>query len=225
MIRLFTIAVILTFASFRAKAEDDRSLRDSLKVVSEQLAYHPDSIDLRLKKAAFNLQLKQWSYAKDEYDYVLSRQPDNIAALYYRAYVNEQIGRYNFARIDYENLLKQVPGNFEAQLGYALLNQKDKHYTDAYNQINRLVQQFPDSAVAYAARAGIEMERGMLELAEYDYEEAVKREPSNDYLVSLADVRIRLRKYSEARKVLDGMVKDGTPRAALKELYDRLVAN
>lgn len=220
--RHILLTVVLAFVSIGANAQDDRSLRDSLRTVSEQLAYHPDSIDLRLRKAAWNVQLRQWNYAKDEYDYVLQRQQDNIAALYYRAFVNEQLHRYKFARIDYENLLRLVPGNFEALLGYALLNQKDKHYTEAYNQINRLVQQFPDSAVAYAARAGIEVERGMFSLAEYDYEEAVKRERNNDYLIALVDVRIRMRKYDEARSVLDDMVRDGCPKGTLKDLYERL---
>lgn len=81
--------------------------------------------------------LEQWSFARDEYDYILLREPDNIAALYYRAFVNEKLGRLNFARLDYENLLKRVPGNFEAQLGLALLNEKDHHYTEAFNLTQR----------------------------------------------------------------------------------------
>lgn len=216
------LAVVLTLVSVEIKAQDDRSLRDTLRQVSEQLSFYPDSIDLRLRKASLNLQLRQWDYAKDEYDYVLRRNPDNIAALFYRAYVNEKLSRYNFARLDYENLLKIVPGNFEAQLGYALLNQKDKHYTEAYNQINRLVQQHPDSAVAYAARAGIEVERGMYDLAEYDYNQAIRLQPTTDYKLSLVDVYIRQRKFTDARCLLNSMVKDGYPRGLLREQYDRL---
>ena len=45
-----------------------KALRDSLAQATEVLAYYPDSIDLRLKKAAWNIQLKQWQYAKDEHD-------------------------------------------------------------------------------------------------------------------------------------------------------------
>ena len=93
------------------------------------MQYYPDSVDLRLKKARWNMELEEWARAKDEYDIVLRIDPTNIAALYFRAFANEKMGRYNFARLDYENLLSYVPGNFEAQLGLALLNQKDKHYT------------------------------------------------------------------------------------------------
>ncbi len=221
--KLPILTVVLCLAAFiGVRAQDDRAFRDSLKVASDRLEYFPDSIDLRLRKASFNLQLQQWEYAKAEYDYVLDRNPYNIAALYYRAYVNEQLRRYAFARIDYENLLRIVPGNFEAQLGLALLNQKDRRYTEAYNQINHLVEQFPDSAEAYAARGGMEAERKMHELAEYDYTEALKRQVNNDWRLARADQRIYLKKYAAAREDLDWLVEQGTPRAALKEWYARL---
>lgn len=206
-----------------AQTSGTNPLRDSLREASEALAYHPDSIDLRLRKARWNMELEDWQKAKDEYDFVLGKQPANIAALYYRAYCNDRLHRYNFARLDYQNLLTIVPGNFEARLGLALLNEEDKHYTEALDGINELVDAYPDSAVAWAARAGIEMERGMTELAEYDYGEALKRDPGNkDYLLTRAELRIRLGHMDEARRDLDALVASGTPKAALKDWFDRL---
>ena len=147
----------------------------------------------------------------------------NIAGLFYRAYVNEQLHRYNFARQDYTNLLTLVPGNFEAQLGLALLNQKDRHYTEAYDGINRLVQQFPDKAEAYAARAGIEKERGMLELAEMDFTEAIRLAPENtDYWLNRADLRITLGRYEDARQDLKELERMGIPYSAMRHLYKRM---
>lgn len=198
-------------------------LRDSLRAAIETLDYHPDSIDLRLRKARWNMELEEWQSAKIEYDYVLGREPANIAALYYRAYCNDRLHRYHFARLDYQNLLAIVPGNFEARLGLALLNEKDHHYTEALDGINQLVAAHPDSAIAWAARAGIEMERGMTELAEYDYGEALARDPdNNDYLLARADLRIKLQRFDEARRDLDRLVRLGTPKAALKEWYEKL---
>ncbi len=46
----------------KARAAQNKALRDSLSKATEVLAYHPDSIDLRLKKAAWNIQLEQWQY-------------------------------------------------------------------------------------------------------------------------------------------------------------------
>ena len=198
------------------------NLRDSLRQAMETLSYHPDSIDLMLKKASWNMQLEQWQYAKEEYDKVLRLQPGNVAGLFYRAYANDRLRRYKFARLDYETLLGIVPGNFEAQLGLALVNQKDSHFTEALDGINRLVTAFPDSAVAWAARAGMENERGQLELAEYDYSEALKRDPGNqDYLLNRADLLIKLKRKDDARRDLDAIVKMGTPKMALKEWYDK----
>jgi Tfp pilus assembly protein PilF len=200
----------------------DNPLRDSLRIASRELSFHPDSVDLRLKKASWNLQLHEWNYAKDEYDIILKYNPRNLSALLYRAYVNQQLSRYNFARLDYQNLLSIVPGNFEAQLGLALLNEKDKHYTEAYDGMNRLISQYPDSAVAYAARGNMEVERNMFDLAEFDYTKATNLDTNNkDYLLSRADIYIRKKQKSQALADLDRLVSLGTPRASIKDYYQK----
>ena len=135
------VLVIVLISYLVPVSAQDNPLRDSLKTALEKLSYHPDSVDLLLKKAAWNIELEQWQFAKESYDVVLAKEPMNVAALYFRAYVNEKLNRLNFARLDYENLLAIVPGNFEAQLGLALLNHKDKHYTKAMDMVNHLVSQ------------------------------------------------------------------------------------
>ena len=218
--------VILSFyimVALGCHAQSNLSLRDSLAKAVDLLGYYPDSIDLRLQKAAWNLQLEQWNYALDEYTTILQRDPANPAALFYRAYVNERMRRYGFARQDYESLLALVPTNFEARLGLALLNQKDRRFSVALDQINRLVEQHPDSAIAYAARAGIEKEQKMLEPAAYDYGEAVRRVPENtDYLLAYADLLITLGRKEEGRRQLEKLVSLGIIRVALEEYYKRL---
>lgn len=202
--------------------QSTQQLRDSLSAAIETLEYHPDSLDLRLKKASWNLQLEQWQYALDEYTYVLNRQPSNVAALFYRAYANERLHRYSFARLDYENLLTIVPGHYEAQIGLAILNKNDNRHTDAYDIINRVASQHPDSALVYAIRAGFEIEDNRIELAAYDYGRAVELDPqNNDYRLSHADALIRLKRKDEARQELDAMVRQGTPKAALKDYFEK----
>lgn len=176
--RKLILALILGIATANGATAQTRSdLRDSLSAAVQVLAFHPDSLELRMKKAAWNIELEQWRYAQEEYDFVLRCDEKNIAALFYRAYVNERQGRYKFARLDYENLLRIVPGHFEAMLGLALLNQKDNRPTEAFNQINTLVAQHPNNAVAYAARGGIEIERKMYTPAEYDFTRAIELDP------------------------------------------------
>ena len=218
------VAIALLMSMCRAVAQSSSSaLRDSLALATETLAYHPDSIDLRLKKAAWNIQLEQWNYAKDELDKVLFLNQTNIAGLFYRAFVNEKLKRYNFARLDYQNLLVLVPGNFQAQLGLALLNEKDQHHTEAYDGINNLIEQYPDSAVAYAARGGMEKERGMLELAAYDYAEAMRLDSTNqDYIVSHVDLLITLGRKLEAYDDLRRLQALGVQPGQLQDFYARL---
>ena len=194
----FIATALLVWPLAQGHAQSREAMRDSLLKASEQLEYHPDSIDLRLRKARWNMELEEWATAKGEYDKVLGVNPANIAALYYRAYCNDRLGRYNFARLDYQNL-------------------------EALDGINQLVAAHPDSAIAWAARAGIESEHGMKELAAYDYGEALKRDPDNkDYLLARADLNISLGNAIEARHDLDRLVKLGTPKAALKEWYGKL---
>lgn len=210
-------------ASTTCWSQGNQALRDSLAKATEILAYHPDSIDLRLKKVGWNIQLEQWNYAKDDLDKVLFLDKTNIAGLFFRAFVNEKLNRYNFARLDYENLLTLVPGNFQAQLGLALLNEKDKHFTEAYDGINNLIEQYPDSALAYAARGGIEKERGKLELAEYDYQQAIDRDGTNrDYLINHVDLLLRLNRRQQALADLERLRKLGMAPGELRDFYVRL---
>ncbi|SFG11639.1 hypothetical protein SAMN05216383_105119 [Prevotella sp. KH2C16] len=221
--RVFIIIAVLMLFPVFSSAQSEYNALDSLGKARKALALHPDSLDLRLQKAAWNLELQQWNEAKNEYDYVLNISPKNVAGLYYRAYVNEKLHRYSFARLDYESLLTLIPRNFEAQLGLALLNQKDLHYTEAYDQINNLIQQYPDSAIAYAARGGMEKERGMLDLAAFDYSEAIKRDHANlDYRLSYIDLLITLGREEEAREELSLLDKLGVARMNLIDFYKRL---
>ncbi len=206
-----------------SNAQDKKELRDSLEIASKELSLQPSNIDLRLRKASWNMQLEQWEYAKTEYDYVLSREPNNLTALFFRAFANEKLNRYRFSRLDYENLLAIAPAHFEARLGLALLNQKDKHYTEAFDQMNLLIQQHPDSAIAYAVLAGIEQERELYEPAIYDYGEAIKRDPNNtDYLLNRADLYLKLRRFIEAENDLKRLESLGIPRQSLQALYKRM---
>lgn len=214
------MALFGSFLVTDAQTYDD--LRDSLEVASDKVRKFPDNIGLRLNKASWNMLLEQWDYAKKEYDWVLERDPKNVAALYYRAYVFEKQHRYKFARKDYETMLSIVPGNFNGQLGLALLCQKDMRPSEAMDRLNILIQQYPDSAVAYAARAGLEAERGQNEVAEYDFSEAMRLDPSNsDYILNRADIRIKMGKKKQAREDLDRAVLAGVPRPALNEMYAR----
>ncbi|EEX52382.1 tetratricopeptide repeat protein [Prevotella sp. oral taxon 472 str. F0295] len=222
MKRKIFMAILAATISFNVGAQTKKELRDSLAVLAREADMHPDSIELRLRKAALNLQLEQWQYAKEEYDNILTLFPNNATALYFRAFAYERMRRYDLAKADYDKILAHIPGNFEALLAVALLNQKMKRHTEALDQANRLVNQHPDKALVYAVRAGIEHERGMLELALYDYEQAIKRDSQNaEYHIYKVETLIDLKRFDEALQELNLLTKMGVARAELAELYKR----
>ena len=61
-----------------------------------------------------------------------------------------------------------------------------------------------------------------MEVALYDWDEAMKRDPKNvDFLVSKVDILLRLKRYDEAWALLQDAMKRGVPSSALKEWIDR----
>ena len=128
----------------------------------------------------------------------------------------------DMAKADYDAFLAIQPQHFEAHLGLAHVLQKMGRKADILDELNLIVQQFPDSADAYAARAAYETEQKLYDVALYDWDEALRRQPSNaEYAVSKADILIGLGRRKEARETLDALVAHGTSRGALKEWYDK----
>lgn len=155
--RLFLLAIALS-ATLATSAQNAQEWRDSLAALNKAIALQPRSTDLRLRKAAVNIELNQWDYAIDEYGRVLQLDADNLAARYFRAYAHNHQRHYDLALRDYEAFLAQVPSHFEARMGLAMVKRKLGRQVDTVDELNRLVQQHPDSAVAYAVRADYERE-------------------------------------------------------------------
>ena len=221
IIKWMLLATLLVVIS-TTRAQTAKSWRDSLMVLNEQIRKYPNSTDLRLRKAAVNIELEQWEYAIDEYSRVLELDSKNPAALYYRAYANSNIRRYDLAKYDYERFLSIVPKHFEAQLGLAMIKRKLGKKSETLEELNKLIQLFPDSALAFAVRADYERELQQYEPALYDWDEALRLQPENvEYMVSKVDLLISLKRHEEAWDILDAAMKRGVPKAALKEWIDK----
>lgn len=204
------------------RAQTPQQWRDSLAVLNRQIAEQPRSTDLRLKKAAVNIELNQWEYAVEEYGNVLRLDPNNLAALFFRAYTLNTLRRYGEARADYERFLKIAPINLEARLGLATVLENLGRNTEAIDQLNTTVQQFPDAAVAYAARALLEVKLRQVEPALYDWTEAIRLDPSNTgYVVSKVELLLQQNRRREALSELEAAIGRGESRNTLKEWIDR----
>lgn len=214
------ITLLLTVSGLHAQTP--QQWRDSLAVLNQQISHQPNSTDLRLKKAAVNIELNQWEYAIEEYGRVLSLDSRNLAALFYRAYALNKLHRYGEARADYETFLQIAPVNLEARLGLATTLENLGRTTDALDQLNTAIQQFPQSDQAYAARALLEAKIKQVEPALYDWTEAIRLDPSNTgYVVSKVDILLQQGRRREARRELDAAISRGEPRNNLKEWIDR----
>lgn len=222
MNRFLTLSLFFLLGLPAMAQHTPQEWRDSLAVLNNAIRQSPSSTDLRLKKAAVNIELGQWDYAVEEYGRVLELDPKNLAARYFRAYSNVNRRHYSQACTDYEAFLAESPLHMEARLGLATVLEKLGRETDARDELNRLVEMFPDSAVCHVARASFESVRGFVDLALYDWDEAIRINPTNtDYWVSKAELLIRERRFSDARSVLEKAVRQGIPRGQLKPWFDR----
>ena len=216
---LLLIAVATTQTT---TAQTAQQWRDSLTVLNRMIDREPRSTDLRLRKAAVNIQLGQWDYAIDEYGKVLMIEPDNPAALYYRAYCLTNQRQYAMARSDYEAFLRKVPTHMEARLGLATVYARMGRVTDARDQYNQMVEMFRDSVVCYVARAVFETQQQQYDVALYDWDEAISRQPQNvDYVASKVDLLLKLERRKEALEELEKALQRGVPRGVLKEWIDK----
>ena len=196
--------------------------RDSLTVLNKMIDTQPWSTDLHLRKAAVNLELKQWQYAIDEYAMILQKEPHNPAALFYRAYANTHLRHFDLAKNDLNDLLIVVPNHFEARLSLAIVLQQLGRKQDALDNLNQLIQQHADSAVAYAARANLERQMKQDDAALYDWQRAEELSPRDPtYVASHVDLLLVLERRKEARRVLDAAVKRGIPHVLLWEWYTK----
>ena len=115
--------------SLCSSAQTPQQWRDSVSVLMEQIRLHPNSIDLRLRKAEANINLLQWDYALEEYGRVLRMDSRNLAALYFRAYCYGKQHHYDLAKADYEAFLTIQPQHLEAHLGCGESGLRDRTQT------------------------------------------------------------------------------------------------
>lgn len=226
----------LLLLTIGAKAQNQQEWRDSVSSLSAMIERYPSNILLRLRKAAFNIELGQWKYALDEYSNVLALDPNNLTALYYRGFVNQHLGRYSFARQDYECILKMEPLDIHALMGLILTNLADNHITQAFDDANRLVNISPDNAEALATRAEVESQLKMTEAAIEDIEKAIEIEDvkvQQKYPTSIDDnitsyqlmafsLYIKQGNKHKAVKSLEYLIKNGLPKAYLEDYYTQL---
>lgn len=221
-VRRLLLPLVAVAFSLSAVAQTPQQWRDSLATLNKQIAEHPQSTDLRLKKAALNIELSQWEYAIEEYGRVLQIDDKNLSAFYFRAYAHNQLRHYHMAQADYESFLAIMPRHFSAQLGLAMTKRKMGKTIETQDELNRLVEMYPDSAMAFAARASFEQEQRQYDLSLYDWDQALRLSPDNvEYRLSKYTVLWAMRRYDEARRLYESLAKSGVSVDLLKRLQSQ----
>ena len=88
---------------------------------------------------------------------------------------------------------------------------------------NRIIEIFPDHSAAYASRAMLEDKDGFLDASLMDWDKAIEHDSKNiDYIVSKAELLIRMNRKNDARLALDEAVRKGAPRGQLQEYYNKV---
>lgn len=161
----------------------------------------PMSVPVRLSRANFHLNLKNYEKAAEDYTAAVKKDPTNTEALNHRAFAYYQNRNYDKAMQDYKNILERHPSDYNAALGVALVLQKTHKVSEAVRRMEFLIIEHPDKAELYAVRSSMFTDLNYLDLAIVDINQAIKLQPKNPaYLLQRADIYEKQGKLQKAKQ-------------------------
>lgn len=186
---------------------------EAIESYSLGLNLAPQSVKILLNRASLYLQKDLLDKAYIDYCNVLDVDRKNEEALLYRAYIYTRRRNYKEARIDYNTLLQMLPEHRMGRLGLALLDQKEMRYREATEIFNRLLDEDPNDTAILKARANLEMEMELPDMALLDVNNVIRLTPNDAeaYLMK-GDIYLILKKKKDANKAYDKAVSLGIPR-------------
>ena len=196
---------------------------EALESYSLALNLSPYSVTILLNRASLYLEMDHLDKAYSDYCNVIDIDRNNKEALQFRAYIYMRKRQYQNARLDYRSLLELEPDNKTARLGIAMANQKDKRYQEALDELNRMVTDYPQEVSLLKARAELEAEMNLLDLALLDLETAAGMAPADaDIYVLCGEIYLVQGKKREAYVAFEKAIELGVPRP---QLQDKLKAS
>lgn len=183
---------VLLWGHLAGIAERTGREHEALEHYNKALGLAPKSVEMRLCRASLYLKLGNEVAALEDYNTILKANEDVTEALLMRAWIRQRQRLYKDARSDYEHVLRLEPMHERALQGLAIVNDNDRRPHEAMEIINRVIALYPKHAAGYALRAGMELKRGLKDLAEEDYNEAIRLEPDNTtYRLARAQLSVR----------------------------------
>jgi tetratricopeptide (TPR) repeat protein len=144
--------------------------------------------------------------AMQAYQHALAFEPTQVDASVNLAALYQAEERWDEAQAVYERGLEVVPNSPELVAALAdLLAQTDRS-AEARALLDQAVERSP-TAAHLVARASYQVDRGDLDAALIDLEEALRSQPGSlDALLVLGQVKLEQRKYEEAREAFQSIV-------------------
>ena len=197
--------------------------KEALESYSLALNKTPFSVTMLLNRASLLMEMDYLDRAFTDYCDVLDIDRKNPEALMYRAYIYMKRRQYQEARLDYRSYLEMNPENKTARLGMALVNQKDRRFQESLEEFNRLIVDYPKDASLLKARAELEVDMNLLDMALLDLENAARLTPDDpEIYVMCGDIYLLQDKKREAYVAFEKAIELGVPRP---QLNDRLKAS
>ena len=196
---------------------------EALESYSLALNIAPQSVTILLNRASLYLELDYVDKAYSDYCNVIDLDRKNKEALQFRAYIYMRRRQYQDARLDYRALLEEEPGNKTARLGMVMVNQKDNRHREALDEMNRMITDYPEDVSLLKARAELEVDMGLLDLALLDLETAARKASGDaEVYVMCGEIYLAQGKKREAYVAFEKAIELGVPRP---QLQDKLKAS
>ncbi|KAA6349691.1 Beta-barrel assembly-enhancing protease [termite gut metagenome] len=182
----------------------------------------PYSTPILLNRAAVYLEQGLSNRAYIDYCQTLDIAKKNVEALSMRAYIYITKRDYIAARIDYNRLLEIEPQHYNARLGLATLNQKEKKFQEAIAILEGIITDHPADATLYLARAEIEQDMNLQDMALMDIKKVIELDASSaEAFLLCGKIYLAQKKKKLAKQNFEKAITLGIPPSELHELLQQ----
>ena len=185
--------------------------REAISQFSVLLKDYPNFRDARFDRASCYLEIKNVHAALEDCETLFNaelKKEEKIKALFLRSACHTENRHPEKAKDDLEMILKEDPANESAQLLLAFAYLHLGQNAEALNRLNLFVASHPQSVEGLVARAELEEQQQMLEVARADYDKAIALAPQDATLYAkraklLLQMNLRLQAEKDIHKAID----------------------
>lgn len=194
---------------------------DALNSYKQAIDLAPNALPIILDRAAVYMEKGMAEYAYADYIKVLEQDKTNKEALQMCAYICMNQHNYKDARRYYNRLLAKYPTDENSALGLINLNQKEGRLREALDLATELITFKPSNPLFLMARANVEKDLNLSDLALLDLDDVIKINPrSIEAFILRGDIFFKLNNKQKAKedflKAIELGASDPNLRAKIK---------